>query len=196
MIVSTELAPGAVVDERELSARFGIGRTPMREAIRRLAREKLIEVYPRRGMFVTTVELRDLASLSEVRLALEPLAARLAARRATDAEREELRMLTDELLDVHEPDERQLIELDERIHKTLYRCAHNPFLEATLDEYYALAKRIWFLALDRTQGLEEAVLTHHNLLLAIFDGRAEDSEKIMRGHVQDFERAMRKALGV
>ena len=71
MIVSLELRPGAVVSERELMERLGIGRTPVREALHRLAQEKFVEVYPRRGMFVTTVEIRDLAALCEVRLPLE-----------------------------------------------------------------------------------------------------------------------------
>src|SRR3569623_3042014 len=78
LIVTLELPPGAVVKEPELTARLGIGRTPVREALRRLAQERLIEVYPRRGMFVTTVDVRDLARLSEVRAMLEPEAARLA----------------------------------------------------------------------------------------------------------------------
>src|SRR5690242_20833585 len=76
LIVSLELAPGAVIDERELIERLGIGRTPVREALRRLAQERLVEVYPRRGMFVTGVDVRELARLSEVRAVLEPEAAR------------------------------------------------------------------------------------------------------------------------
>src|SRR2546429_7243560 len=84
MIVSVELRPGAVIDERGLMERLGIGRTPTREALRRLAQERLVEVYPRRGMFVTSVEIRDLASLAEVRSVLESHVARLAAERATE----------------------------------------------------------------------------------------------------------------
>ena len=83
LIVSLELRPGAVINERELMERLGIGRTPVREALRRLAQERLVEVFPRRGTFVTSVEIRDLARLSEVRAVLEPEAARLAAERAT-----------------------------------------------------------------------------------------------------------------
>ena len=97
MIVSVELRPGAVIDERGLMERLGIGRTPTREALRRLAQERLVEVYPRRGMFVTSVEIRDLASLAEVRSALESHAARLAAERATEEDRGELEALLDEL---------------------------------------------------------------------------------------------------
>ncbi len=81
MIVSLELRPGAVIDERSLMDHLQIGRTPLREAVRRLAQERLVEVFPRRGTFVTSVEIRDLASLAEVRLVLESHAAALAADR-------------------------------------------------------------------------------------------------------------------
>src|SRR5512135_2592148 len=90
LIVTLELPPGAVVREPELTERLGVGRTPVREALRRLAQERLVEVYPRRGIFVTPVNIRDLASLSEVRAVLESHAARLAAERATAEERGEL----------------------------------------------------------------------------------------------------------
>jgi DNA-binding GntR family transcriptional regulator len=79
LIVTLELPPGSLVDERELMDRLGLGRTPVREALRALAQAHLIEVYPRRGMFVAPADARDLASLSEVRCVLEPFAARLAA---------------------------------------------------------------------------------------------------------------------
>src|SRR4051795_10593826 len=86
LIVTLELPPGSVVKEPELTQRLGIGRTPVREALRRLAQERLIEVFPRRGMLVTKVDVRDLARLCEVRAVLEPEAARLAAERAAGRE--------------------------------------------------------------------------------------------------------------
>src|ERR1044072_1469456 len=87
MIVTLELPPGSLLSERELMERLRLGRTPVREALRALARERLVEVYPRRGMFVSSVDVRDLAGLSEVRSTLEPRAARLAAERAPEADR-------------------------------------------------------------------------------------------------------------
>jgi DNA-binding GntR family transcriptional regulator len=90
LIVSLELQPGSIVDERALMARLGIGRTPVREALRLLAREGLVEIHPRRGMFVSSVEVGDLAALSEVRAVLESLAARLAAERRTAEDEVEL----------------------------------------------------------------------------------------------------------
>ena len=194
MIVSVELRPGAVIDERGLMERLGIGRTPTREALRRLAQERLVEVYPRRGMFVTSVEIRDLASLAEVRSALESHAARLAAERATDDDRDTVAALLDDLERHTELDQRELMALDERIHRQVYRCTHNPFLEASLEEYYVLALRIWYLALDQARELEQAVLDHREILEAIRDGDADRAERAMRLHVVEFEEAMRRVL--
>jgi DNA-binding GntR family transcriptional regulator len=191
LIVALELPPGAPIDERALIEQLGIGRTPVREALRRLAQERLVDVYPRRGMFVTGVDVRELARLSEVRAALEPEAARLAAERATPAERMEL----DELLGALDAEsETPLIELDERVHRAVYRAAHNDLLEATLEQYYVLALRIWTLALDRTHELRDAVQEHRELLEAIRDGDAERASAVMRAHVEGFEQAMHRVL--
>jgi len=190
LIVSLELAPGAVIDERELIERLEIGRTPIREALRRLAHEGLVEVYPRRGMFVTGVDVRELARLSEVREVLEPEAARLAAERATEADRAALAALLDEL----EAGGSELMNLDERIHRAVYRAAHNQLLEATLEQYYVLALRIWSIALDRAHELEEAVEAHRALLQAIQAGDGERAADTMRAHVQNFEQSMHRVL--
>jgi DNA-binding GntR family transcriptional regulator len=190
LIVSLELAPGAVIDERELIERLEIGRTPVREALRRLAHERLVEVYPRRGMFVTGVDVRELARLSEVRELLEPEAARLAAERATDVDRAELGALLVEL----DAGRSELIDLDERIHRAVYRAAHNDLLEATLEQYYVLALRIWSIALDRAHELEEAVEEHRALLEAIQAGDGDRAADTMRAHVQNFEQAMHRVL--
>ncbi len=194
LIVSLELAPGDPIREPELTAKLGIGRTPIREALRRLALERLVEVYPRRGMFVTTVDVRDLARLCEVRAVLEPEAARLAAERATKPDLEELTALIEELLDPRRRDDRALIDLDERIHRTIYRTSHNQLLEETLEWYYTHALRIWMLALDRTRTLQSAVLEHHELLDAIARGKGERAAALMRAHVEQFEQAMRDVL--
>src|SRR3970040_2044165 len=110
LIVTLELPPGSLVSERELMEQLGLERPPVREALRALARERLVDVYPRRGMFVSPVDVGDLAGLSEVRVALEGQAARLAAERATDAERAETANLLEELNGSAADDERTLID--------------------------------------------------------------------------------------
>jgi DNA-binding GntR family transcriptional regulator len=189
LIVSLELAPGAVIDERALMERLGLGRTPIREALRRLAQEQLVEVFPRRGMFVTNVDVRDLARISEVREALEPEAARLAAERATEEERDALDDLGNSI--VRGAD---LMALDERIHRAVYAAAHNHLLEKTLGEYYVLALRIWMIALDRAQDLEDAVEAHRDLIHEIVVANGDGAAEVMRAHVENFEQAMRQVL--
>jgi DNA-binding GntR family transcriptional regulator len=189
LIVSLELPPEAVIDERALMQRLGLGRTPVREALRRLAHEQLVEVFPRRGMFVSGVDVRDLARISEVREALEPEAARLAAERATDEERAGLHSLEHEIGRGGD-----LMALDERVHRAIYAAAHNHLLEKTLGEYYVLALRIWMIALDRAHELEEAVEAHRNLLHAIVLGNGDRAAGLMRAHVENFEQAMHRVL--
>jgi DNA-binding GntR family transcriptional regulator len=232
LIVTLELAPGSVVSERDLMERLGVGRTPIREALRDLARARLVEVFPRRGIFVSGVDVGDIAGLSEVRVVLEAQAARLAAERRNTADL----AATDELLDELSPsvvkdgdvarsrkagafgdlprrrrgssggmpvggssltdttDERSLIDLDQRIHRHVYRSAHNPFLEATLEEYYVLTLRIWFMALDRVERLGDAIGEHREILEAIRDRDPDRAERVMRAHVTGFEHAMRAVL--
>ncbi|MBM2822924.1 MAG: GntR family transcriptional regulator [Thermoleophilia bacterium] len=194
LIVTLELPPGSLVNERELMEQMGLGRTPVREALRALARERLVDVYPRRGMFVSPVDVGDLAGLSEVRVTLESRAARLAAERATEAERAETDALLAELDGSTAHDERSLIDLDQRLHRHVYRCAHNPFLEATLNEYYMLTLRIWFLVLDRVVRLGDAIQEHRELLEAIRDRDPARAEDVMRRHVEGFEQAIRRVL--
>jgi DNA-binding FadR family transcriptional regulator len=140
-------------------------------------------------MFVTGVDVRDLARIFEVREALEPEAARLAAERATEAERDELTDLCNEIGTGSD-----LMDLDERVHRAIYRAAHNDLMETTLGQYYVLALRIWMIALDRAHDLEEAVEAHRDLLLAISLGNGDRAAEIMRAHVQDFEQAMHRVL--
>jgi len=195
LIVTLELPPGSVVSERALMDRLALGRTPVREALRDLAREQLVEVYPRRGMFVSGVDVGDMAGLSEVRLVLEGTAARLAAERRNHIDVQETEALLEELArSADARGERSLIELDQRLHRHVYRCTHNAFLAATLEEYYVLTLRIWYLALDRVERLDDAVSEHRELLEALRDGDANRAESVMHAHIRGFERAIRAVL--
>ena len=96
-IVATRLAPGAPLDEKALSSSLGLGLTPIRDALKRLTLEKLAVTYPRRGTYVSAINIADEARLTEVRVELEGLAAALAAERATDDERAVLLQLLEDL---------------------------------------------------------------------------------------------------
>src|SRR5438128_393375 len=193
-IVSLEMAPGSVVNEARLREELKIGRTPIREALQRLARENLVRSIPHRGTFVTDVNITDLARITEVRVVLEAHAARLAAEKLTTADREALQELLDLLLHGYVTDQRDLMQLDQQIHRLIYRSAHNPFLESTLERYFNLSLRLWYLVLDREVGLREAVDEHAELLQAILAGDGDRADDIMRRHVTGFEREIRKVL--
>lgn len=195
MIVRAELAPGSLVSEADLMDTLGLGRTPIREALRTLANENLVDVYPRRGMFVAGIDTRDLAAISEVRSELESFAARLAAQRSNPDDRNATAQLLTELEALGStPDPHSLLEIDQRMHHHVYRCTHNAYLERTLDQYFVHSLRIWALALHNIPDLQLAVLEHRNLLQAIHDGDADRAAELMSKHVEGFETGIRKTL--
>jgi DNA-binding GntR family transcriptional regulator len=193
-IVSLELPPGSVVHEGRLREELAIGRTPIREALQRLAQENFVRSIPHRGTFVTDVNITDLARITEVRVVLESHAARLAAERATAADREAIGELLTVLEGGGATDQRGLMRLDQEIHRRVYRAARNTFLESTLERYFNLSLRLWYLVLDREVRLREAVDEHIELLRAVLGGDGVQAETIMRRHVSGFEREIRKVL--
>jgi DNA-binding GntR family transcriptional regulator len=193
-IVCLDMPPGSVVNEARLREELKIGRTPIREALQRLARENLVRSIPHHGTFVTDVNITDLARITEVRVVLESHAARLAAEKHTSADGAAARELLDLLRGEGISDQRELMQLDQKIHRLIYRAAHNPFLESTLERYFNLSLRLWYLVLDRQVGLRRAVDEHIDLLQAVLGGDGELAETIMRKHVIGFEREIRKVL--
>ena len=193
-IVSLDMPPGSVVNESRLRQELKIGRTPIREALQRLARENLVRSVPHRGTFVTDVNITDLARITEVRVVLESHAARLAAERLSIADRDSFAQFLERLEEGPSLDQRQLMRLDQQIHREIYRAARNPFLESTLERYFNLSLRLWYLVLDREVRLREAVDEHVELLRAILAGEGERAEDIMRRHVSGVEREIRKVL--
>ena len=193
-IVSLDMPPGSVVNEGRLREELSIGRTPIREALQRLARENLVRSIPHRGTFVTDVNITDLARITEVRVLLEGHAARLAAERLSVADREALGVLVEVLEEGPTLDQRELMRLDQQIHRQIYKASRNAFLEATLEQYFNLSLRLWYLVLDHEVGLREAIQEHVELLQAILAGDGARAEESMHRHVAGFEREIRKAL--
>jgi DNA-binding GntR family transcriptional regulator len=194
-LVTLRIPPGAPIDEDAIGRELKMGRTPVREAIKRLALENLVTVFPRRGTFASEINITDLAHVSEVRAQLEPHAAYRAAERITDAQRAELAGLLVEL-DIRRGAEEleMLMELDATVHRFIYRCAGNPFLEETLGRYLNLSLRIWYLVIDRLPHLFARVHEHEEVLHAIETGQAERAREILAGHVATFEREIRSVL--
>jgi DNA-binding GntR family transcriptional regulator len=194
-IVTLRIAPGAPIDEEQLGRELGIGRTPVREAIKRLALENLVTVYPRRGTFASEINITDLADISDVRAQLEGHAAYRAAQRITPAQREQLDDLLAEMAESGgSGDAAVLMALDARIHRFVHQCSGNPYMEATLARYFNLSLRIWHLVLDRLPHLPARVKQHHDLLVAIGERRPDQARQVMVAHIETFEREMRAVL--
>ncbi|MBL8045620.1 MAG: GntR family transcriptional regulator [Anaerolineales bacterium] len=187
-IINLELPPAAPIDENALIGELGLGRTPIREAIQRLALENLVVVYPRRGTLVADLNLSDLQKIFELRLELEPFAARLAAERASVEQIAAMQTLfasADEILLAG--NNRQLIELDHRAHELLAQAAHNEFLEETLERLYGHVLRLWYVSLNKVSRLREAIEEHRDIITAIQARDGDRAASIMRAHVSGFQ---------
>jgi DNA-binding GntR family transcriptional regulator len=194
-IVTLRLAPGTVLREDELMRELDIGRTPLREAVKRLALENLVTVQPRSGTFVTSVDAADIVHISEVRAELEAHAAELAARRMDATTRARAEALLEEARareSAGDPD--ALMALDEAIHRVVWEGSRNPYLVETLERYFALSLRVWYLVLDRVPGLGATVFDHARLLEAILDQDPALARTLMREHVIGFEREIMAAF--
>ncbi len=194
-LVTLRIPPGSPIDEDAIGRELKMGRTPVREAIKRLALENLVTVFPRRGTFASEINITDLAHISDVRAQLEGHAAYRAAERISDAQRAELAGLLVEL-DVRRGNEEveMLMELDATVHRFIYRCAGNPFLEETLGRYLNLSLRIWYLVIDRLPHLFARVHEHEEVLHAIESGQAERAREILTRHIGTFEQEIRSVL--
>ena len=194
-IVTLRLAPGTALREDELMRELGLGRTPLREAVKRLALEGLVEVRPRSGTFVTDVRAEDIVHIAELRAELEAQAARLAAVRLDDGGRALAAELDAALkaiegttgLDAY-------MRLDERVHRVVWEAAANPYLLDALERLWALSLRIWHLVLDRVETLPAAVHEQRALLAAVTAGDARRASACMREHVQAFETEILQAF--
>jgi DNA-binding GntR family transcriptional regulator len=194
-IVTLRLAPGTVLREDELMSEMAIGRTPLREAVKRLALENLVAVQPRRGTFVTEVEAADIVNIAEVRAELEGFAAEVAALRMDGPARSAAEALVVEIEEVTQPhDQEWLMRFDERIHRFTWEAAGNPYLVETLERYFTHSLRIWYLVLDRVPGLGHTVHDQVNLLQALLDRDGARSRTIMREHILAFQREILAAF--
>jgi DNA-binding GntR family transcriptional regulator len=194
-IVTLRIPPGSPIDEDALGKELEMGRTPVREAIKRLSLENLVTVFPRRGTFASEINITDLAHIADVRVQLERHAAYRAAQRIAGAQHEQLQALLEELDRIDETaDAPELVGLDTRVHRFVYQCADNPYLEDTLGRYLNLSLRIWHLVIDRLPHLSARVHEHRDLLTAIRDGDAERARTIAGDHVITFEREIRSVL--
>ena len=193
-ITTLELAPGSVINDQQLAQMLDMGLAPVREALKLLAHENLVVITPRHGLYVADVNVPDLEQLSEMRLALEGLSARLAAQRANDDDNAVLEALRQEQASTPAEDSRRLFDVDHKFHQAVAQAAHNKYLAASLERLFGLSQRLWYLALPSLGFLPSSVEKHLELVEAIKTRDGDQAERIMREHVKEFYAQVRKIL--
>lgn len=192
--MSIELQPGAVIREAELMSSLELGRTPIREALKRLEAEDLVISTPHRGMHVAGIAITDLMQIFEVRLDLEALSARLAAQRIQPVELERMKALAREYQQQDQADLKGLFELDRRFHLLMAEAAHNRFLKREIGRYYDLSLRIWYMAFRFVRPSDVDVHAHISMLDCIEGGDIQGAEEGMRGHLRHFHTTIKEYL--
>jgi len=195
-LIVLDIKPGEPLNDDVISRRLGVGRTPIREAMKRLETDHLVVAYPRRGTFASGVDITDLAEISEIRQLLEPAASARAARVASPRTRQELKEFAREVeqLLAGRQAQRDLMRLDMRVHRTIYRAAGSRHLEDVLVRYDNLATRIWSLVLEKLPPVSEHIAQHIELLECIAEGDPETAARLTSKHVAEFENLIRSVL--
>ena len=178
MIITLRLAPGSPVSESELSAHLGIGRTPIREALQRLARERLVSIFPRRGIIVTEINVASQLRLLEVRRELERLIARSAARRATDDERDRFRALAAAFEAASKAnDDVTFMRIDRDFNVLCSAASHNEFAAGAMSLMHSLSRRFWYLHYKQAADMPLTAKLHADIARAIAAGDEERAAK-------------------
>jgi len=192
-IVTLRLAPGEVLSEAALSESMNIGRTPIREALQRLAREGLVLILPRKGILVSELNPGKQLLLLEVRRELERLLARTGALRASDAERQQLRDIADGMdKAAKSKDDIEFMRLDLMMNDRVAEAAHNEFTNRAIDLMHGLARRFWYSHYKEAADLPLMARLHANMARQIAAGDADKAGKAsddLIDYVESFTRA-------
>ena len=197
LIVTLQLAPGEAVSEQMLSERLGIGRTPIREALQRLARERLVAILPRRGVVVSAIDVAAQLRLLEVRRELERLVARGAARRATDEERERF----SELARLFEKasragDDKTFMRTDREFNELCLAAVKNEFAAGAMGLMNSLSRRFWFHHYKQAADMPETAKLHADIARAIGEGDEAEAGAAVDRLLDNIQAFTRATLGV
>ncbi len=192
-IVTLKLKPGEVLSEQGLSAAYKIGRTPIREALQRLAREGLVTVLPRKGILVTEINARNQLLVLEVRCELERLLSRAGAERATAEQRARLAEIARGMeLSARTNDDMTFMALDREFNQLMIEAAHNDYAARSMKLLQGLSRRFWYMHYREAADLPLCARLHAKQARAIANGDAaaavRASDRLIR-YVEDFTRA-------
>ena len=191
-IVTLRLKPSQVLSEQMLSATFKIGRTPIREALQRLAREGLVAILPRKGILVSDINPRNQLLVLEVRRELERLLSRAGAERATKEQREHLQEIARGMDRASKAnDDIAFMRLDRELNRLMIDAGHNDYAARSMKLLQGLSRRFWYMHYREAADLPLCARLHANQARAIAQGNgdaaARASDKLM-DYVENFTR--------
>ncbi len=193
LIVTLQLAPGAVLSEADLARRLGISRTPVREALQRLAREGLVRIMPRRGLLVTEVNIEKQLRMLEARREIERFLARHAAARRVEQERQLILAIARALAEAGAAgDEVAFTRADRDLNIAISRAARNEFAVEAIGLMQGLSRRFWHMFHGECGDVAMAAELHRRLALAIAEGDPEAAARAsdaLLDYVDSFTRA-------
>lgn len=185
MILDGTLPPGGRIAEIALCEDLGISRTPLREAIKVLASEGLIELMPSQGAVVTEVTIDDVEALFEIMEALEDQVGQLVATRATDEQFEELRAMHERMIGFHREGKRSdYFDLNQQIHLRLATCTGNKFLATDYEKYLGKIRRARYLANLSKSRWDESAKEHEEIMAALWTRDGRNLGGILREHLR------------
>ncbi|KVC87757.1 GntR family transcriptional regulator [Burkholderia ubonensis] len=194
-IITMRLKPGAALNEAELVARTGIGRTPVHQAVHRLVLEGLLSVIPRKGLMVQPLSLDDIVAIIDVRRINEAHCVELAARHATPDDFARLAALLDDgetRADAH--DVEGMMELDRAFHLTIGAAARNPVLAEILRGLHERSLRFWFVTLSAPDHLAGVQREHRELFERLAARDAAGARAAVERHIDSFRAALPQHL--
>jgi DNA-binding GntR family transcriptional regulator len=191
-IVTLKIPPGTVVSEAILGERLGFGRTPIREALWRLARERLVTIIPHRGIIVSEIHIKPQLRLLELRRVVERLVASRAAKRANEPERRRLDEIAAAMERAAANDDTEFMRLDREFNELTVAAARNEFASSAMSLMQGLSRRFWYLHYKEAADMPLAARLHADVARAIARGeedaagRASDT---LMDYIEDFARA-------
>jgi DNA-binding GntR family transcriptional regulator len=184
-IITGDLAPGSRLIELSIAADFGVSRTPVREALKRLAAENLVLADPARGMIVHAPDAGEIEDVFVVREALDGLAARLAAHRITPSELSRLRLIVDTMRQAIQSDRReQIVIANQRFHDVIYAAAGNAMLARVASDLRDFVRRFSTLPFASPDRVVHVLAEHEAILAALEAHSPEEAQSASNGHLE------------
>ena len=194
-IITLEFGPSAYLNIAAISERLGVGRTPVHQAVRRLAHEGMIEIMPRKGMIVKPVSLHEVTQVINVRLVNESYCVRLAAENAKNKDIAALENILSRANQAAEDgDTERMMIADRDFHCALSGIAGNALLADILRNLHERSLRFWFVSLHQSAHQREVDKEHTDIVTAIRNHDPVSAEQAMRGHIESFRRTIMSSV--